>query len=1028
MHDRLHLNGAFKRGSTFDSFLDSSKKNQGWRFNQGNMVSTSLEKGSIIGSMERETRTQERLRRLSLSIKSRVQSITGGNEFTQNKIQIEQVLLYINTGAKYNSSIYDKKEEYAQMVYEIFSVGGHCYDIMMSSFKNIVSNPKVNGVIMSRMDRLLNFLSFIQDLYKNYCDPTIIGITTKHGLQNVKTKNKSQDYRSRNLSYIHGIDTEILNEGEKIIQPNKKLLESISKKMVQNINLKKSLLEKYKIEIENKNSLSLKNSKNTYDFIKQRSLRDIKKSCTHGDQILSQELTRTKSYEGSLRKVFESLQSSRKKSGEDRARSLSKSSISKDFVSNNGENRSKSENSFKSEDQRIQGLQRLIKKLKEVKLSSNNSGAKAVESPKNSSVSLSFATKEPRRISKTYSSSIFDSLKDENLIQTQVEFLNVLNKNIKVGKCLSEKGNDKNNSKESTHKENRRWELDTPYIRHRDIKFDNNLRQENKKENNSKSVSADYCENTMVEQQYIPGIPPVKYEYFEIKDTVCEIEHINSESIPEMISQIDQESVENYIKLEKSPELPEFDDNTNKFDNFLAAESVSLRSGQNIDLEDVIPEDNLSKTNIQFKTTNQTFVNSAKGAYIDENREKLVGNKLYSTPSIDYSKHSSTDLEEPEKTPERRCEPEDSPLKPIKFLKSGEATVEEISKITDRLEDMTIVNENLIKRIEDLPIENIDISNENSISILNPYINSEEKNPINEKNLSMDRLPSIEYFTLGDEELKSKIEEYSYWFENINSGNYYELSLDGLNLEEFYYKNIESIPRCYDELIDMSESSVYNLCKIICDTLPKVIIEQIEKDTGSKVEESEANIGIEVLAHHELCEEKLLSFVHNQVMEDPNYLKFKSSIRKEIYPPDDNFILLIIDLMRELVQEWKDDISNYREVPITNELISKQVVGILCDSYEPYLSEVNSEEWLLKKVFHAPHYPNILEPEKELLNIEHLFKYHSCEDSITNEYINMDRQKWLQTSNYYLPLLNEIIEQILHEIVDSTILELNSHN
>ncbi|OII74588.1 chloroquine resistance marker protein [Cryptosporidium ubiquitum] len=1049
MHDRPRLNGAFRRSSSLDSF-DSSKRNLGWRLNQGNTFSNSREEKPIISSLERETRAWERLKRLSLSIKSVGQGVTSDDKFPQNKVQVEQILLYINTGAKYNVKIYEKKDEYARMVYELFSLGGHCYDIMMSSFKNIVSNPKVNGVIMTRMDRLLNFLSFIQDLHKNYCDPAVIGIAPKQRLQSGKSINRTQDDLLRSSAYIYNADSKRSNEGEKIIQPNKKLTETLSRKIAQNINLKKSLLERYKIEWKNKNFLSPENPKNTYGHIKQRSLEGIKKNPVYGDQILSREPVGLESYGGNVRKIFESLQYSRKKIGEDKdgSRLLSNIQISKDFISE-----SKSENSLKlekpnlsfkkSEDQRIQGLQRLIEKLKEVKLGSNSHGDKFVEEPKSSSICLPYFNKEARKVNGEYSNSAFDPLKAESLIQTQAEFLNVLNKNIKSEKCLPEKVNDESNSKESTHKEKRRWELDTPYIYYRNIELDNRLNPENRKEKYNEPVNMDHCGNTEVEQTYIRGIPPVKYEYSKAREPVCVTQHISPESTPNIISQIDQEKIERTIKLEQLTVLNETNEE-DQFDDFVTPELVSLCSEKNIGLESAIPKNNSSNTDIQIKTINPALVHVPKNVCIDVTQETFAKDKLCNISNIDSAEDTSADLigcedtlvhaiipdiafDEIEQTLERRHDLENSPLKPIKILKDGETAVEEISKITNKLEDMTIMNESLIKRIEDLPIENI-VSNENSLSILNSYIPSSEKNSnINEKAISMSRISNIEYFTSGDEELRSKIEEYNYWFENASSGNHYELSLDGLNLEEFYYKSIESIPRCYDELIDMSESSIYNLCKIICNTLPRVVIEQVKKDTVNKAGENENDVGIEVLAHYELCEENLLSFVHEQVMKDPSYLEFRSSIRREVYPPDDNFILLIIDLIRELVKEWRYYVLNSQKMQITNELISKQVVDILSNSYEPYLSEVSPEEWVLKKVFHAPRYPNILESEKELLNIEHLFKYHSCEDSITNEYINMDRQQWLQTSNYYLPLLNEVIEQILHETIGSAILDLKTH-
>ncbi|KAL3129848.1 hypothetical protein CHM_1g1460 [Cryptosporidium hominis] len=1050
MYDRPHLNGAFRRGSSLDSLMDSNKRNQVRRFSQGGIASTTREERPIISSIEREAKTQERLRRLSMSIKSGGKSIKCNNELPQNKIQIEQILLYINTGAKYNSDIYEKKEDYERMVYEIFSVGGYCCDLMVSSFKNIVNNPKVNGVNMTRMDRLLNFLSFVQDLFKNYCSPEIVSMAPKQRIQSWKVLNPSQDYRSKSLSNMYNTDSNNLNESERFLKIERKLLKSVSKKAVQNNNLKKDLLEKYKIEKDNKNLISSKNSQSPYDLIRRRYLGELKKTLVSDSQILNREFSRPKSSEGGVKKIFESLRYSRKKIGEDenRARSLSNIPISRDFTSEIKIIRSRSENSLKLEetklnikkleDQRIQGLQRLIDKLKEVKLGSSSRESKAIESPENNSISLHDSKKLTRKISEVSSTSISSSLIYKKLIQAQIEHSNTLNKNIGPEECLSEEASDENNSKESTHKIKRRWELDTPFIHYRNIGFNKDLKQDHIKEIYDKPVAG--YESNEVERPFIPGIPPVRYEYSEIKEpNSAANQHTTTKSILELNSQIDQEPIEKQIKLEDSV------DEIVQFDHLVTPEAVASDSKEVIEPE-IVSESDLNNLDLQIKIMDPTLVHELENDYIDEAQKTPSNKDVRNSPSEDGTERLSVVIIDPQKTldnkialnvvsiedeqtSERKHGLENSPLEPIKILKDSEVAVEEISKITDKLEDITMVNESLIKRIEDLPIENIDLSNENGLSILNSCAsNSEGNSPENKKDINMDRLQNIEYFTSGDEELRSKIEEYNYWFENASSGNYYELNLDGLNLEEFYYKNIESIPRCYDELIDMSESSIINLCNIIFNRLPELILEQMERSTENNMGESKASIGIEALAYYELSEEDLLFFIHEKVMKDPSYLGFKSSIRGEIYPPDDNFILLIIDLIRELVQEWKDDTSNSWKTPIADELIARKVTDIICNSYEPYLSEVGSEEWVLKKVFHAPHYPNILESEKEFLNIEHLFKYHSCEDSITNEYINMDRQKWLQTSGLYIPLLNEVIEQILHESIDRAILELKPHN
>lgn len=1050
MYDRQHLIGAFRRGSRLDSFLDSNRKDQNRKFNQGHVVSINHVERPL-SSIERDVRTQERLRRLSMSIKSRSKDLEGDREPPQGKIQIEQILLYINTAAKYNNNIYERKEEYTRMVLDIFSLGGHCSDVMTSSFNNIVSNHRVN-VNMTRMDRLLNFLSLVQDLHKNYCDPTIIGIAPRRRFQR-ETVAKNQDFRSKSLPCINSIYSKGLNESTKITKIDEKPKDSSSQKTAGNIYLKKSILDKYKFVRENNYFSCSENSSRANDIITHRYLGELRKTPPPNIQLPTRKLNRPNSDESSVRKIFESLQRSRKRLGGDKCMEVSPPKLigQKGYVLENKDSRSKSkrfmefeETNLKletPEDQRIQGLRRLIDQLKEVKLGSHVRGAKMIV-PRSSSASLPNVTKVSIETNEPCSGSTFDALRPEDLIKTHMEFLNVLNKNIGHEKYVPEKVSTESNLKENTCKEKKRWELDTPYIDYRKIGLDAHLGRDNMKEYCKELISTDYGNNRR-EQKFIPGVPPVNYSYFETKEPLCVTQKNIQKPDSEAASLTCRESIENHTHLKHPPFSPETLHRDNQSDNSAVHKSVSLSLEQTLEPKIIIPEESLSTKNVQAEIEIPTYIHSPKNTHINEPLVAFDKEEICDIPTFNSAEPvnedpidsemtpihkvttSTASSGEAEQNPEQGYDLENSPLEPIKILKNGEV-VEEINEIANKLEDITILNESLIKRIEDLPIENVNVSNDNDLSILNSYIENSEKNsPVKEKAVvTMDRISNIEYFTSGDEELRSKIEEYNYWFESANSGNYYELGLDGLNLDEFYYKSMESIHKCYDELIDMSVSSVNNICEIICDKLPGVIMEHIAKDAGC----SDTNLGIEALAHNELCEEDLLSFVHNQVMKDPNYLGYKSSVRRDLYPPDDNFILLIIDLIKELVQKWKNDAFSSWKVPITNDLISKQVVDILCHSYEPYLSEVGSEEWILKKAFHAPHYPNILESEKELLNIEHFFKYHSCEDSITNEYINMERQQWLQTSNYYLPLLNEVVEQILHEIIENAILELKIHS
>ncbi|KAJ1610666.1 hypothetical protein OJ253_1081 [Cryptosporidium canis] len=1021
MFDKISLIGTSRRGSGLDSFLDS-RKNQSWRHNQSNMgFNTCVERPAIF--VERESRTQERLRRLSACIRSRENNPVEDNGFSQNDVQIEHILLYINTGAKYNRNIYERREEYAKMIQEIVSVGGNCSDIMISSFKNIAHNHKVNNVNMTRMDRLLNFLSFVQDLHKNYCDPSIVRV-----IPNDRSKRGALelDIRSKSLpsqKMIHSYSSS--NEKFKNYYTNKTV----------SSNQLKIMLEKYKFERGNKRLLNSKSPQDIRDLIGNQRLKELRNEYSSSIKMPNKGLNRSISDKTSVRKIFESLQRSRKKYENSKEMSPTSSMVLKDSAPKISYSKVKSENFLKikraavnlknSEDQRIQGLKKLINQLKDIKLRANINGVEANNYPRNDSELNQKSTTfiKEKELNPT---STFETLKHENLVQTQMEFLNILKRGNEHEHNFPNKI-DENGPIKVLRKEKNRWELDTPYINYRKICPNTCWCPDNRKMRGTGQNGIDCCGDCHMEQKSTPEIPVINNIYSELSESSPDITQNKSKSIliPQKISGSNEKSTNlgmNLMLLDKS-------DREALLDNYETHTYINLSSEQTLESKDILQRYGVKNNAIAEITTPNTHSQS----------RKCINESLETPSEVRTASANSTEIEQStfDKITSNLASIElvksisdynleDSPLEPIQIFKHEES-VEDINDLANKLEDITILNECLIKKIENLPIENVSGQNNNLLSAQDPHHEKSGKNSQLEGSNYIDRISSIEYFTAVDEELRSKIEEYCYWFESVNSANYYELGLDGLNLDEFYYKNVDSVPKCYDELIDMSANSVNNICNIICNKLPKVIVEQM-KSTGKDISGDDYRIGIEILNSHELCEEDLLSFVHEQVMKDPKYTEYKSSMRKDIYPPDDNFIMLIIDLIQEFVEKWENDQSFVRKVPITSDLISKHVIDILCNSYEPYLSEIGPEEWALKKVFHAPNYPNILESEKELLNIEHLFKYHSCEDMITSEHISVDRQQWLKISNYYLPLLKDVVEQILHEIIDHLILELKIHN
>ncbi|KAF7457687.1 chloroquine resistance marker protein [Cryptosporidium felis] len=1011
----MQLRSSFKEINKRSLSLDSPqriKENiQKWKFDRNWKILTTSEEKRIHNSDEHEKRTQERLKRLSLSLQPRRKDSIKEYLPSQSNYQMNKILLYINTGASYNNYIYKRREEYKKMIQDIFFVGGHCCEVMIGSFNNIVNNPKVNGVSMTRMDRLLNFLSFVQDLHRNYCDPAINIVAPSYRPQNEYRSplNKSSISSSRSDSCIYCVDDEV----ERTKKPDFKYLESSARVKTQNLT-SSDLLERFRLNRENNFLKPSEKIQMARDTERSSFFGKVTYKCSQEPKLKPLPL-RHEYKDLTVKEIFESLREFRK--GTSSAACRPSSSINyPEFLNASSRKemrRSKSEIPFKlddipsriqkSKDKRIKNLQVLISKLKEIKLGSNNlnfmvknnigRGSKGLEDrgfhqTKEGGESSSNSSLEhmEKPVSQFQTWSEFEVCKDDNTENISQE-------------CP-------NKTPSQTEHVKSRWELDTPFVNYRRIQhnsFDQNFIYESDRFKSMQEVLPLNCGKVGSKE----GVLVSGLKERDI-DGNCETDGVleKTSSEPVSISGINKEQAESPIQTLPDP-----------------IEGQDMDSSKNLTDENMPTKPNSHLVPRVKKTLPiQEAALQCKATPGDEG----VNNNLKSEKTPVQKESFEWTLDDGfGNTSENRSEREGPLFEHVMILEDEKNATDEINEITSKLEDITFVNEDLINKIKDLPIEEIHIPEKEGLSTIGIY-NPGSKVPSlkNGDTLAMDRkLQHIEYFISAEDELKSKIEEYNHWFESAALGKYYELNLDGLNLDEFYFKNIDSVPKSREEPIDISPCSIYNICKIIFNNFPKITSElRGLADSEPKMVGETVLKDLELFVTHEINGEDLLAFIHDQVMKDPDYLGFRSSIRKELNPPDDNFILLVIDLIRELLQEWKSDPYDPLRATVTLESISKQVTNILSRTYEPYLSKINPEEWVLKRIFHAPHYPNILESEKEFLNIEHLFKYHHCEDSITSEFINMDRKKWLQTSNYYVPLLDEVVERILNEEIDHAIL------
>ncbi|KAK6587712.1 hypothetical protein RS030_81268 [Cryptosporidium xiaoi] len=1052
MNRRVESYSGRGRSSSFDTFTSAPTL----KINQRKANGTSSYDRFMPSYDEHDIKTRERIQKLSMDLRNyeRISSSSRNSKTSKDDLlDPEQILLYINTGGKYNSEIFRRKSEYKNMVLDIYNVGGHCLKVMINSFKNILANPKVSNVNMTRMDRLVNFLSLVRDLHKNYCDPIVCDMfktknTRSSSLLRDSTKSQldfASERRAKSTSYIplsNNSDTN--SERRRFNSADSNIKNSISSKVLLNIingnndskrsEIREIYFQKLKENVNNSTENKTDSRNRSYSSGNFNIYRKETK-------LLKQEKKVT-----NVKDIFESLKECRsklnmKEKSEVDLRGMENkhskrdvnNSVESEFITNflNYSQLNKNSNS-----QRIADLQKLLCKLKEIKLGFNYQDFENREkTPKANEVTVKDllyskinTTPEVASLSKE---SV--SIKDEN---------NVLSISGETVAISPRKSPDVQSPK--TSRIDRIWELDTPFISHRTIDFDRIYNLSKSEINEKGLLSLDTINTGISPKRYEPSkakvlknekqIDDVNHEYKNPDVNLSEPENVcdgnsyfgyvnKNENSKLEVSNLDSENINFSSHILK----PLF--NTMPSNLYIPDEGTEIINVYEHENRDISKDTDL-KDGLLVKTEQNTKVNTE----FDSKNLKSVVNQVSCDPIL----FKDCELNSTEWSANKTTAENEDHLKGEIQLSNSEVKVTynymeessgELSICKDSIDNGP--NEIISTQVEEE--SNISLVDETE-SKINEVVEIEkaldmesETIKSDDRTFEVERL-NIEYFTsLNEHDLKKKIEEYNYWYENMGSENYINLSLDGLSIDEFYYKGIELIPKCYDGIIDMSSTSIRKMCIIIYENLSKLSSLEINGGRGEQMIEG-IDDKLSILLKENIGEETLLSFIHNVIMRDSRYLEFNSSLRKELSPPDDNYILLIIDLMREILIEWRNDNFGISGSQITIEAIIKQVDEILKKSYEPYLSEVNSDEWVLKKIFHAPNYPNILESEKELLNIEHLFKYHTCEDLITSDYINMDRTKWLKTNRYYLPIVNDAIEHVLQDLINEIIIIIKSLN
>ncbi|OII71499.1 hypothetical protein cand_032120 [Cryptosporidium andersoni] len=919
-------------------------------------------------------RMKDRLYKISKNISSSasdnslnvIDKSNNANVRYSNTEILEYILSYIELGAEYDKDISKKQELVKNKIADLFNQKGRCREVLINSFRGVTSHSGRRFESTSRLKRLKDFVSLIEELHKNYCNPNIrhiINPTRLIGSENSHRDNNSFLYPGRCLN---------MDDNKEIPQSCKKL----------------SGLDKYKAE--------------KYVYSEMSSIHENNNNTSTLTRKINEQLS-FKNWEctgigvtPSVKDMFESIQTKRKLQRE-RLKSLScppqvdNSTHTTSKTGNlriyNGMTDTKNKdldsiNDKRGDIERINGLKELCLKLKEIRVGKINTqllnGNDQVPSlylrknfNRNEDSSNLF---EP--LNNSSKESLFPSSMSPNEILVKDNSLDTINNN----HSLSDSGevSQKRNSMK------RRWELDTPFPTYRRIEYTDDDNKIGISEFiQTSSIMTGDCKINHIDAENDTSLNKNKDVEFKENKTVC-----SNNSVAKVNPDIKGVNFStNSLNYKDSVEA-EKEYSITRSDSITTDKETSLRSCMG-DYNVLLSEKPNVNNNINISILNKL---DNMGDY-SENNVDLTCNLL---PEHPYFPPVEFFLKHPLETEDR----------PNSTLNKMESCIEQEKLDVDILDTMRLDDQiKTLESTQESKITDLDLKNKLSV---------------------------IEYFPLDNYDISEAIDSYNNLWHKINescniSDNTY-FNMDGLCTEDFYNKGLDTITNCLEKSIDTSPESIEFICKLIykytignlthlesqtitkC-TMESRIIEQVHNTHSNNVylgDFSQADL--------------FLEFIHNIIMQDSEYIDFNSSINGFLNPPDDNFILLVMDLMLEILDTSSTKLKNLNsQKPVAIHKLTEAVIKKLQDSYEPYLIKNEPNKWELKRIFHAPNYPNILESEKDLLTIEHLFRYHSCEDKLVKSFAYTSRNSWLHIEQYYQSILDKLTIELIDELLEGVL-------
>ncbi|KAL7067818.1 hypothetical protein ACR3K2_17270 [Cryptosporidium serpentis] len=947
--------------------------------NNSNIGSVWSFQGARVSQNHHHLRMKDRLYKISKNISSSAsddssnvvdKSISANIRYSNTEI-LEYILSYIELGAEYDQDISKKQELVKNKITDLFNQKGRCREALINSFRGVTSHSGRRFESASRLERLKDFVSLAEELHKNYCNPNI-----KQIIKPAKLIGSENSHRDNDASLYLGRCLNV-DENRKILQSCKKL----------------SGLDKYKAEkcvYSEMSSMHNENNNNTSTLTRKinEQLSFKNWGCT-GIGVTP-----------SVKDMFESIQTKRKLQRE-RLKSLScppqvdSSTHIMSKTSNlriyNGTTDTENKDLDSIDDkrgdiERINGLKELCLKLKEIRVGKINTQLLNG----NDQISSLYLRKSFNR--NEDSSNLFDkplnNSSKESLFPSSMSPNGILVKDKSLMDTINN-NHSLSDSGEVSQRRNsmkRRWELDTPFPAYRRIGY--------AEDDDNKIGAPEFLQTSSI---------------LMVED--CKINHIDAKSDASLNKNKDVRFKENKMTCpnnsvaKANPDIKGVNFSTNSL-NYKDAVEVekeysitrcdSITTDKEISLESRTGDYNVllfEKPNVS-NNINISILNEldTMGVYTENNAD-LTCNLL----------------------------PEHPYFPPVEFFLKLPLEVEDRPNSTSSKMESCAEQEKL----------DVDILDTVRLGDQIKTLESAQKSKITDLDLK-NKLLVIEYFPLDNYDISEAIDSYNNLWHKINEScdiadNTY-FNMDGLCTEDFYNKGLDTIVNCLEKSIDTSPESIEFICKLIykytignlthlesqtiakC-TMESRIIEQVHNTHSNNVYLDDSSQG-----------DLFLKFIHSIIMQDSEYIYFNSSINGFLNPPDDNFILLVMDLIFEILDTNSTKLKDLNsQKPVAIHKLTEAVIKKLQGSYEPYLIKNEPNKWELKRIFYAPNYPNILESEKNLLTIEHLFRHHSCEDKLVKSFAYRSRNSWLHIEQYYQSILDKLTIELIDELLEGVL-------